>query len=244
MSINTAPATAVLQAITRRPTLVSSYAAYWRKLVPRTLTEIMDRWVFAITSIQNTWQNNCTAYRFIRALGYPLSRFSRRQLVRRLQRSTCGLYERRADSLLAVDRALWNCPEEWQLQPRETLSAFRTRLCKMVLGVGIAKVSFVIEMLHPLSCEVICCDRHVLRLYGLSDGAKADQHTYVEVEAHWIEFCRARGLPAPLARHIMWDQKRGQWSTRYWSGVLEDPARAARGVYDVPDLSHRKPIIV
>lgn len=230
----------MLEQIARRKKLVESYRTYWNQLVPRNPAEYFDRWVFAVCSIVNSWQNNCRSYNFIRNLGYPLGRFGFEGLVHKLQSSRCGVHNRRAQSLWAIDQTFWTKHEEWRPKKWEPLTQFRDRLVETVIGMGPAKVSFVIEMLMPESCAVVCADRHMLRLYGYSSDAKIGRAEYSAIEADWVGRCQSLKLPAPLARHIWWDQLRGEWSTRYWSCVLEDPNRKTD--YEVPKVRHRKPL--
>src|SRR5688500_13963129 len=119
---------ALLRKIARRRALVSSYLEYWNRLVPKGHKEYMDRWVFAISSIVNTWQNNCRSYRFITELGYPLSRFGYVGLLSKLRQSGCGVHTRRTQSLWAVDRGLRNDPAAWYPREGEGLPEFRGRL--------------------------------------------------------------------------------------------------------------------
>lgn len=228
----------MLEQIARRKKLVASYQTYWNQLVPRNHEEYFDRWVFAISSIVNSWQNNCRSYNFIRNLGYPLGRLGFEGLVDKLALSGCGIHQRRAQSLWAIDQTFWSKPDEWNPKKWESLPAFRNRLVERIPGMGLAKVSFVLEMILPESCDVVCADRHMLRLYGYSSEAKISKKEYSLIEADWVGRCRNLGLPAPLARHIWWDQIRGEWSTRYWSCVLENPDRS----YQVPPVRHRKPL--
>lgn len=217
----------------RRKALVESYREYWDRLRPRTSEEHMNVWVFSVMSYLNTWQNNVSSYRYLCGLGYPLTRFGRDGLLDHVKRAGCGIYDRRSQSLVAVDELMWSRPSVLKPYAGEGLRDYRDRLRAYVPGLGLAKLSFVVEMAYPESCDVVCADRHVLRAYGLRDGASVSDGMYVKLETHWVSTCRRLGLPAPIARHILWDQLRGEWSTRYWSYVLEDPAKAAAGYYDV-----------
>lgn len=220
---DTSRAEKILRGIAARPSLVESYAGYWFSLIPRSHEEYLDRWVFSSMSYLNTWQNNVKSYNAIRELGYPLNRFGLAGLIEKLKGIGCGIHDRRGQTLFAVDSDFWRDPAWWYPRPAESLTHFRERLRGKAFGLGMAKLSFVIEMLIPGSCEVICIDRHVLDIYGLEKETKVDDSTYRAMEAHWVATCRKFNLPAPLARHIMWDEKRDppQTSTRYWSYVLE-----------------------
>ncbi len=223
----------LLGAIAKRKALLKSYEDYWLKLRPDTSERYMDCWVFSAMSYLNTWQNNVSAYRHLKSLGYPLHRLGQQTLLDEVKKSGCGIYQRRFDSIWDADQLIWHNPGQMYQKPNESLPAFRARLRANVRGLGMAKISFVIEMLYPTSQEVVCLDRHGLRAYGLSDGASVTQSLYEDLEAHWCSTCKDLNIAAPLARHIMWDQLRKKWSTRYWSYILEDPARANEGYYNV-----------
>lgn len=245
MGIKTKAASLVISQVARRRDLVESYAEYWSLLEPRSHREYADRWTFAVTSIVNTWENNCRAHEFVAALGHPLTAVGREGLEQKLQESRCGVHERRARSLWEFGEGFWRKPSDYYPRPGESLLAFRDRLVGQVYGIGPAKLSFVIEMLKPLSCEVICVDRHMLNLYGFEKETSTSLDTYKTIEGHWVSACRREGLPAPLARHVWWDQRQTpvRWSTRYWSNVLEDPVRRARGYYDVKEPTDYQPLM-
>jgi thermostable 8-oxoguanine DNA glycosylase len=243
--VNINRADAILVAISKRPALVRSYVDYWEKLKPQSLTEYMDRWIFSVVSYLNTWQNNVRAYKNLCALGYPFHRLGYNGLLDKVIESGCGIHDRRAQTLWAVDSSIWNYPGKWYPSPGEPLTECRNRLKSMAKGLGWAKTSFVLEMLLPASCEVTCIDRHVLRLYGIDkEKVTLTDQLYFDIEAHWVGRCRELSLPAPMARHIMWDQMRlpAKWSTRYWSYVLENPSLAAAGHYNVAEPRYKKPL--
>src|SRR5262245_43076773 len=205
----------------------------------------MRRWLFAVMSYQNTWRNNVKAFRYVDELGYPLHRFGRKGLARHVMDSRSGLHERRTHTLYTVSCGLWESAGSWKPWPAEHVSDFRTRLLSRNTGLVYAKLSFVLEMLYPEAGMVVCVDRHMFELYGIEKGGRTPA-TYALVEKHWVETCKDLRLPATIARHIWWDQLRDpvEWSTRYWSHVLEDRALAAAGYYDVPRHRRRKPLVV
>ena len=102
---------------------------------------------------------------------------------------------------------------------------FRSRLMKSVKGIGIAKVSFTLEMCYPHLAEVACLDIHMIKLYGLSlqkfDAGKGYQ-IYREHEQDWIARSKAIGASPYITRCIYWDRKQNHTDSRYWSFVLED----------------------
>lgn len=96
----------------------------------------------------------------------------------------------------------------------------RNELVGDVLGLGKAKVSFSLEMMHPDKCEVVCMDTHMFQAYGL-DQTKDEKH-YDNIEAHWIAMCRAYDVPCYIARCLYWDAIQDKQDSRYWSYVFEE----------------------
>ena len=101
----------------------------------------------------------------------------------------------------------------------------RDRLMKSCKGIGIAKVSFTLELCYPHLAEVACLDTHMIQLYGLPlqkfDGGKGYQ-IYRECEQDWIERSKAIGASPYITRCLYWDRKQKQDNSRYWSHVLEN----------------------
>ena len=98
---------------------------------------------------------------------------------------------------------------------------WRNRLVKKFFGIGLAKVSFAMEMCYPLYCGVVCLDTHILQMYGVDPRKGCGRAVYEEMEAHWIKICLDKGYPSAITRHILWDKIQNKRNTRYWSHVLE-----------------------
>lgn len=52
------------------PAIIYAYSAYWKTLKPDNDDDIFRRFIFAITSIHTTWQNNVRAYNLLKNLDW------------------------------------------------------------------------------------------------------------------------------------------------------------------------------
>jgi hypothetical protein len=206
-----------LDAVADDRSRVSRYKSYWRKITPSDPTERFRRWLFAYASVQTGWKRNIVIYE---ALAAPGLSFDPQNLEQVLTGCGAGMQRVRSRGLARFHADYWSAPDEFLPSGGETFAACRDRLVPRVYGLGVAKVSFALEMVAPLECDAVCLDRHLLRLYGV-DPEAATLSGYKTAEAHWRRACARRGLPCPIARHIVWDRVQGQRSTRYWSRVFE-----------------------
>jgi len=101
----------------------------------------------------------------------------------------------------------------------ESWTDFRDRLVGQVLGLGMAKVSFSLEMIYPSIAEVTCLDTHLFQVFGLDQSKDAKQ--YHAMEKHWIEMCKMWNVSSYVARCIWWHRNQGYTDSRNWSFVLE-----------------------
>jgi hypothetical protein len=198
---------------------VADYCRYWSTLVPGGHREYYLRWLFAFLSVRSRWQANVFAYRRLARLGPS---FSRADLNAALHETRVGLWRNRSAGIWQFHEDFWLDPQSWYPRDGETMTDCRDRLVYRTFGIRLAKVSFALEMAFPFNHAVVCLDVHILKLYGHDGVAGApDPIRYREIEAHWCGACIERGVPPVIARHIVWDQVRGESSTRYWSHVFE-----------------------
>lgn len=199
---------------------VARYADYWRSVAPRDDHAHWLRWVFGYMSIHTTWERNVIGYRAVARLG---RRFTRADLEAAVHVSGVGLTRNRTVGLWRLRHAYRRDPGAWQPAPFPAVHrAQRDRMVAAAFGIGLAKVSFVMELASPERCGVACLDTHLLQLYGLPGSRGVSAEEYRRAEAHWVGLCDARGLSSPLVRHLYWDRKQGRPDTRYWSHVFEE----------------------
>jgi len=90
------------------------------------------------------------------------------------------------------------------------------------LGLGLAKVSFALEMIYTFDAKVMCADTHLFQAYGLDQSKHLSE--YQKIENHWIEFSSMYNVPSAIARAIYWNRKKGEKDCYYWAKVLDNQA--------------------
>lgn len=201
---------------------IKAYSDYWKSIAPKTDDEILRRWLFAYTSIHTNWEGNVRGYNAIKNV--DLWKDDKEKLRQLLIDAKCGLHNNRTDYIWAFKELFDANPKMFRKKRNESWVEMRDRLMKSCRGIGIAKVSFTLEMCYPHLAEVTCLDTHMIQLYGLPlqkfDNGKGYK-MYREYEEDWINRSKAVGASSYIARAIFWDRKQNQPDSRYWSYVLE-----------------------
>jgi hypothetical protein len=198
-------------------TEIVEYSKYWNSVAPKNVSEIFQRWLFAFMSVHTSWRSNVTGYLAIRNWWEWLN--NNDELERRIIASGAGLHKNRTKFISTFAQAFWTNPDFYVKQEDETWVEFRDKLVDATLGLGMAKVSFSIEMVYSQTAEVTCMDTHLFQLFGL-DQTK-DSKQYHAMEQHWIEMCKMWNVSSYVARCIWWDRNQGYTDSRYWSFCLE-----------------------
>ena len=196
---------------------VERYKDYWGGVAPKNDTEIFQRWLFAFMSVHTTWERNVIGYEAIK--DWTVWFNDDAKLMEIIKGAGVGLHNNRVRFISQFARKFWDDPE-WYKYQDGSWQMFRDRLVKNILGLGIAKVSFALEMIYPNRAKVTCMDTHLFQAYGLDQSKDATR--YVEIENYWLDMCSMWNIPSYIARCILWDRKQGQTDSRYWSYVLED----------------------
>jgi thermostable 8-oxoguanine DNA glycosylase len=197
---------------------IDRYLAYWESIKPTDHEEYYMRWIFAFLSIHTTWRKNVDSY--VLLTKEKSWRESSDQLSTVIKNAGVGLHGMRTRGIWEFTQAFWQKPENFYKQDNESWMEFRDRLVEACYGIGLAKVSFALEMAYPKDCGVVCVDTHIIQLYG-QDPQKLTDKQYRNIEAHWIKNCKKLEIPSPIARHIYWDKVQEQPDTKYWSYVFE-----------------------
>lgn len=207
---------------TLTPKIIKSYEKYWNSIKPKTKDDFLRRYLFAFTSVHTTWEGNIRGYQAIKNLDWFKSK---RKLKSLLQNSGCGMHNVRTEYI-------WNFTKNFLFDSSSFIpnlvndwAAYRDRLVKIVNGIGMAKVSFTLEMCEPLKAQVTCIDTHGIQLYELDTShfnTKEKVKLYHKAEKHWLDSAKAVNCPPMIARCIYWDKKQNQTDSRYWSKVLEN----------------------
>jgi len=197
---------------------IAAQKTYWASVTPQDCGEKFQRWLFAFMSVHTSWQSNVKGYQAIKAWTEWFNKPD--ALKEKLISSTVGMHNNRTRYVDEFSKAYWNAPKTFNKQQGETWVQFRNRLVEQVLGLGMAKISFGLEMCYPNEAEVVCMDTHLFQFYGLDQTT--DSKHYEEIERHWIQMCKMWNVPSYIARCIYWDKKQGSTDSRYWSYCLEN----------------------
>jgi hypothetical protein len=207
---------------------VAEYAEYWESITPDNHSEIVKRWLFAFMSVHTSWRRNVLGYK---AVAKDLSwwfKEDKESLLQKISTSGVGLQNQRLKGIWKLLRyCKYNNINILDRNFYEHLSwqEYRDTLVQLFKGahIGMAKVSFAIEMMYPKDCQVVCLDTHMLRLYGHSGKTafKPGDTLYRAMEDHWVETCNNLGYSPTMARHAYWDTLQSQPNTKYWSYVFD-----------------------
>jgi len=214
--INATEAEAFFASLTKNE--IDFQTAYWSALKPINDTEIFQRFLFAFTSVHTSWESNIKAYSLIKNWWEWMNNWQ--VLEDRLRQSGAGLYNNRVRYIKQFSVKYWSNPSFYKKADGESWTEYRNRIEDTILGLGMAKSSFSIEMLYPSEAEITCLDTHLFQLYGL-DQTK-HRNKYQEIEHHWVRMCFEYNVSCYVARCIYWDRKQGYTNSRYWSYVLEE----------------------
>jgi thermostable 8-oxoguanine DNA glycosylase len=195
---------------------VARYTDYWSSVAPSTEEDHFLRWVFAFMSVHTSWKSNVNGYNALK--NWREWQNDQVALLNKLKHSGVGLHNNRAKFVSKFSEKFWANTSHYTTAPTAWRS-HRDSLVKNTLGLGRAKVSFSLEMAHPLSAEVVCMDTHMFQAYSLDQVS--DEKHYEHIEAHWINMCNAYDVPCYIARCLYWDRKQNKEDSRYWSYVLE-----------------------
>jgi len=192
-----------------------SYIQYWKSIQPETANDHFLRYIFAFMSVHTTYEANVTAYNKLKDSMWI---GDEQELEKRLIESRVGLHNNRKKFLVKFTNEFWACPSRF-IPSASNTKVKRDELYPTILGLGIAKTSFAMEMMKPIENEAVCMDTHLFQLYGLSQNKH--HKLYSAIEAHWNKMSKLFACPNYIARCLFWDKNQGEEDSRYWSYCLE-----------------------
>ena len=208
---------------------ILTYNEYWAELKPQTDRAAFRRYLFAFMSVHTSWKNNCKGYNAIKQFSrWTIEKTDQLQfwnynsddLFKRIRDTRVGMQNNRTNYIGLFSDTFWDNPSDYLARnSNESWIEWRDRLAKKILGLGKAKTSFAIEMLHPLEAQVVCMDTHLFQIYGLNQTKHLK--LYNDIEADWLERSEQRGIAPYMARCLYWDKNQKRKNSRYWSKVLE-----------------------
>jgi hypothetical protein len=195
---------------------INRHKEYWMKIIPDSSEEVFKRYLFAFLSVHTTYERNMEAYKLTKDW---YNWFNKEDvLLDRLKQSGAGLFNNRTKYISAFAVDYWSDSKKYQKQQNESWIECRDRIEKLITGLGIAKSSFALEMIYPLSAQLTCLDVHLFRFYGL-DQTK-DRRLYKTIEQHWINWSKMFNMPPYIARAIYWNRNQNKLDCSYWADCL------------------------
>lgn len=209
---------------TKHQTKISSYEEYWKSISPTNSNEIFRRWLFAYTSIHSTWQSNVRSYNHIK--NFEQWKNDKSKLAELLFLSKSGLQNQRTENIWDFKNKFFDNPDSFIKSSSESWVDLRNRLAQNLKGIGLAKVSFALELCYPNNVEIVCLDVHMLRALRMNEqGYRADSKKeiaeYMTGENVWLEKSKRIETSPYITRCLYWDILQGHKNSRYWSSCLE-----------------------
>ena len=202
---------------------IVSYKDYWESVKPQSVDDIFRRYLFAYCSVHTTWKGNCSGYNAIKNFHEWID--DQEILRKKLATSGVGLHNNRTKYIWDFTKQFWAKPADFYLTTKKYHVKKRDQIVNRIMGLGMAKVSFALEMIHPNECRTLCLDVHMLRLYNMEHltytKSKEGISKYKRAEQHWMVNCGKMKVPSYIARCAYWDRLQGKDDSRYWSYVLE-----------------------
>lgn len=202
---------------------VVKYKEYWESVRPQNNDDIFRRYLFAYCSVHTTWKGNCAGYSAIKNFNEWID--DKDVLREKLHKSGVGLHNNRTNYIWDFSTKFWTNPKDFYLTTKKYHVKKRDSIVSKISGIGLAKVSFALEMIHPNEARVLCGDVHQLRLYDMEslkyNKSRSGTDLYKKMERHWMVNCGKLGVPSYIARSIYWDDLQKKEDSRYWSFVLE-----------------------
>lgn len=200
---------------------VKRYTDYWHGVRPITVDDFFRRYLFAFTSVHTTWTGNVRGYNSLKDLGWLNDK---ENLLSRLVDARCGMFNNRTKTIWKFKEQFYSNTDHFCNVEGDWIS-YRNQLVKEISGLGIAKVSFTLEMCFPKQAMVSCIDTWGIKLYELSTDSFRDKKgiaMYETAEKHWIEKSIDVDASPMVTRSIYWDKLKNRRNPRYWSYVLEN----------------------
>jgi len=203
---------------------VVAYKEYWESVRPQNHEDIFRRYLFSYCSVHTTWQGNIKGYNAIKDFDEWID--SENTLRNKLHKSGVGLHNNRTKYIWDFTKKFWANPKDFYFTTKKGHVKKRDDIVNKINGIGLAKVSFALEMIHPNESRALCLDVHMLRLYDMEqlkyNKSKSGTGLYKKMERHWMVNCGKSKIPSYIARSIYWDNLQKKEDSRYWSFVLEN----------------------
>ena len=199
---------------------IIDHSVVWERLKPTNDVDVFQRWLFAFCSVHTSYESNMRGYLAIKDFTEWFNKDD--VLFDKLKGSGVGLYNNRTKFISEFARKYWQNPNLFKFKKNQKWSEFRDGLVKEILGLGLAKVSFALEMIYTFEAQVMCADTHLFQAYGYKQELHSNK--YDEIEKHWIEFSAMYNVSPAISRAIYWNRKKDEKDCYYWAKVLDNQA--------------------
>ena len=139
-------------------------------------------------------------------------------LREKIVESGVGLYNNRTNFITSFAKQFWSNPDQFKKKDNQSWKSFRDNLVKQINGLGIAKVSFALEMIYTFDVEIFCADTHLFQAYGYKQELHG--HKYEEIENHWVQMSKLYNVSPAISRAIYWNRKKNEKNCLYWAKVF------------------------
>lgn len=203
---------------------VVAYKEYWESVKPQNVDEIFRRYLFSYCSVHTTWQGNVKGYNAIKNFNEWVD--NQDTLREKLHKSGVGLHNNRTKYIWDFAQKFWSNPKDFYFTSKKYHVKKRDSIVSKINGIGLAKVSFALEMIHPNEARALCLDVHMLRLYDMEhlkyNKSRSGTDSYKKAERHWMVNCGKMKVPSYIARCLYWDSIQHKDDSRYWAYTLEN----------------------
>jgi hypothetical protein len=167
--------------------------------------------------MNTAWERSCEQYENIKDMQGLVPRSL---LIDKMAETSGGMWESKSNGIFHFS-LLW-INERSVFTPASNWQDWRNSLIDMLPNIGQAKISFAIEMTHPLTAKCLCLDRHMLRAFGWHDHSKGPTLSqYIHYEDYWLNLSKQKNIPPVISRNIYWDRIQQQQNSYYWAYVLQ-----------------------
>ena len=176
--------------------------------------------MFAYTTVNLSWQSSVRLYIELNKLQWPATEA---QIRTAFIAAKSGFYDVRPRYIADFAAKYFKGVDflRFQHRPSQNWIEFRNRLDKDILGLGVIKISFTMELAYPQETEIVCLDRHMLgRIFHTDPTRTVNGDQYIHYEKLWVQTCREYGVAPGIARLAYWDKMQGKDSPDYWAHVF------------------------
>lgn len=195
---------------------IINHSLVWQKLACKNSVDEFKRWLFAFMSVHTTYENNMKGYLAIKDWTEWFNK-DPRELKSRIEKAGVGLHNNRTRFISDFAQKFWSDPDFFKYK-NGRWSDFRDKLVKAITGLGMAKVSFALEMIDTFNVGVFCGDTHLFQAYGYKQDIHAAK--YREIEHHWVGLSKAYNISPAISRAVYWNRKKGEKDCMYWASVF------------------------